>query len=252
MIKKILKKVGLSDKEIKIYLAGIKQGPVLANFLAKQANISRQNTYDILNKLIKKGLVSSTGKKYSTRFIMEEPANIQRLLDKKKREIEKIKKALELAMPEIESFYKTEMFVPKIKFYEGKESMRNLFFDSLNCESKEILAIVPTIEFYKTLGTDFVKHYVNKRVKKNTQEGTTFYLYQGNNVIYEEFIGAEAVLCSDGTLPGECSNFEFCTSNGDFINTQCDVCGCPSEQTCDKTGGTTWECSVLGTDESID
>ena len=167
MIEKVLKMAGLSDKEIKIYLAGLKQGPVLANFLAQQTGVSRQNTYDILNKLIKKGLASTTGKKYNTRFIMEEPANIQRLLDKQKRKIEKIKKDLELAMPEIESFYKTETFVPKIKFYEGKESMRNLFLDSLKCKNKEMLAVLPATEFYKTIGTEFVKYYIQERVSKN-------------------------------------------------------------------------------------
>ncbi|MEA1926252.1 MAG: helix-turn-helix domain-containing protein [Patescibacteria group bacterium] len=172
MIQKILKKVGLSDKEIKIYLAGLKQGPVLANFLARQTGISRQNTYDILNKLAKKGLTSTTGKKYNTRFIMEEPANIQRLLDKQKRKIEKVKKDLELAMPEIESFYKTEIFIPKIKFYEGKESMRNLFLDSLKCKKKEILAIVPTIETFKVLGMEFTRHYVRERVKENIRAKT--------------------------------------------------------------------------------
>jgi len=172
MIKKILKKVGLSDKEIKIYLAGLKQGPVLANFLAQQTGVSRQNTYDILNKLIKKGLASTTGKKYNTRFIMEEPTNIQRLLDKEKRKIEKIKKDLELAMPELESFHKTESFVPKIKFYEGEESMRNLFLDSLKCKKKEILAIVPVIEAYRVLGIEFMKHYVRERVKENIKTKT--------------------------------------------------------------------------------
>ncbi len=172
MIEKILKKAGLSEKEIKIYLAGLKQGPILANFLAQKTGISRQNTYDILNKLIKKGLVSTSGEKYSTRFIVEEPDNIQQLLDKKKREIEKIKKDLELAMPEIESFYKTEMFVPKIKFYEGEESMRNLFLSSLNCRGKEILAIVPTVETFNVLGVEFTKHYVNERVKKNIKTKT--------------------------------------------------------------------------------
>lgn len=172
MIEKVLKKAGLSEKEIKIYLAGLKEGPVLANFIAQKTEISRQNTYDILNKLVKKGLVSTTGKKYNTHFVMEDPVNLQRFLDKKKREIEKTKKDLELVMPEIESFYKTEKFVPKIKFYEGEENMKNLLLDSLSCRSGEILAVVPSIDFFETLGKEFAKYYVEERVRKNIKAKT--------------------------------------------------------------------------------
>lgn len=172
MIDKILKKAGFSDKEIQIYLAGLKEGPVLAHFLAAKTGISRQNTYDILNKLEKKGLVSTTGKKYNTRFAMEAPHNLLRFLDKKKREIEKNRKDLELAMPELESFLKTETFIPKIKFYEGEDSMRNLLLDSLSCRSGEILAVVPAVDFYETLGKDFTKHYVEERVKRKIRSKT--------------------------------------------------------------------------------
>lgn len=172
MLEKILKKAGLGEKEIKIYLAGLKEERVLANFLAKKTGVSRQNTYDILRKLEKKGLVSKTGEKYGTRFTMEPPKNIERLLDKKKRELDKTKKELELAMPELDSMTKSDIFFPKIKFYEGKENMENLFLNSLNCQNKMILAITPSNKLFEALGVDFIKDYVQKRAENNIKTKT--------------------------------------------------------------------------------
>lgn len=166
MIKKVLKKIGLNDNEISIYLAGLKEGQVLANFLAKRTGISRQNTYDVLDKLIKKGLVFTTGEKYKTRFTMEDPARLEFLLDKQKKEIEKIKKDLELAMPEMESLYKTDSYIPRVKFYESKEGMKNLFLDSLQCDKLEILAVVTSIEIHDVVGRDFARYYIEQRVKR--------------------------------------------------------------------------------------
>jgi len=103
---------------------------------------------------------------------MESPRNIERLLDKKKREIEKTKKELALAMPELESITKSDLFFPKIKFYEGKENMENLFLDSLNCQDKMILAITPSNKLFETLGINFIKDYVQKRSTSNIKTKT--------------------------------------------------------------------------------
>ena len=54
---KVLKKLGLSNREIAIYLAGIKTGPSLASQIAKQANISRTLTYHLLKLLENKGIM---------------------------------------------------------------------------------------------------------------------------------------------------------------------------------------------------
>ena len=56
----ILRKIGLSDGEIKVYsaLLDLRRSPV--NKIHEKTGIERRNIYDILNKLIEKGLVSYT------------------------------------------------------------------------------------------------------------------------------------------------------------------------------------------------
>ena len=57
---KILKEIGLTDTEIKIYLALLSLGATSAGKIVEDTGIYRKNLYDALNKLIEKGLTSET------------------------------------------------------------------------------------------------------------------------------------------------------------------------------------------------
>ena len=54
-----LKEFGLSENEIKIYIDLLKTGTATANRLSKLSGVKRSTTYDNLNLLVNKGLVSS-------------------------------------------------------------------------------------------------------------------------------------------------------------------------------------------------
>ena len=54
-----LKKIGLTQGEIKVYLALIKHGAQTKSHLAIKADVSSSKVYEIAERLIKKGLVSS-------------------------------------------------------------------------------------------------------------------------------------------------------------------------------------------------
>ncbi|MBD3360848.1 hypothetical protein GF366_03535, partial [Candidatus Peregrinibacteria bacterium] len=55
---KILKNLGLSEKEAMVYFSTIKIGTAPVSKIAQAAKINRVTTYDILEKLKQKGLVS--------------------------------------------------------------------------------------------------------------------------------------------------------------------------------------------------
>lgn len=58
-----LKKIGLTNGEIKVYSAVIESGISPLNKIHEKTAIERRNIYDILNKLIEKGLISYTQEK---------------------------------------------------------------------------------------------------------------------------------------------------------------------------------------------
>ena len=67
MYEDLLIHTGLSIREVKTYTTLRTQGELMASELAKKTGLIRTNVYDVLNSLIKKGIVAyviRNGKKY--------------------------------------------------------------------------------------------------------------------------------------------------------------------------------------------
>ncbi|MFH1211984.1 MAG: helix-turn-helix domain-containing protein, partial [Candidatus Woesearchaeota archaeon] len=59
----VLREIGLSKNECRVYLSLIKLGSGTVQEISKKSNVHRANVYDVLNKLMEKGLVSYIIKK---------------------------------------------------------------------------------------------------------------------------------------------------------------------------------------------
>ena len=55
---------------------------------------------------------------------------------------------------------------PRIIFLEGQESFKKAYIDSLHCHSKQIFTALAENKTIETLGNEFLKWYVNERIKK--------------------------------------------------------------------------------------
>ena len=87
----VLEELGLSPAEAKIYLSLIEIGSTLAGPIIKRTGLHRGTTYQILQRLKEKGLVSSIVKGKKQYF---EPANPDRLMDSLKEREEKLHEIL--------------------------------------------------------------------------------------------------------------------------------------------------------------
>ena len=162
----ILKEVGLNDMEIKTYLTGLQTGSVLASRLAKITRVTRQHMYDILKSLESKGMVSTTGKKYNKRFLMEQPIQLKNILERKKRKISKLEEQIDLLDIELKTLNDASKVKPEIRFYDDIEGVKNIWEESLECSDKIILSIAPIKSVLDFLGKDFIDNYLEKRIKK--------------------------------------------------------------------------------------
>ena len=88
--KEILQELGLSEAEAKVYLALLETGSTLAGQIIKKTGLHRGTTYQILQRLKEKGLVSSIIKGKKQYF---EPASPDRLMDVLKERQDKIGRA---------------------------------------------------------------------------------------------------------------------------------------------------------------
>ena len=77
-IREILGEMGLTQMEIKVYLALLELGPSLAGRISRKTGIHRRNVYDITERLIKKGMIGYIVKN-NRRFF--EAVNPEKFLD---------------------------------------------------------------------------------------------------------------------------------------------------------------------------
>ena len=94
----LLEKIGLKQKEAKIYVSLLKEGPSLANSVAKKTEILRASIYDYLDVLIDKGFVTYTIKSGRKYFQAVSP---RKILDNFEEEKAKEEEALKSIVPEL-------------------------------------------------------------------------------------------------------------------------------------------------------
>ncbi|MCX6707386.1 MAG: hypothetical protein NT001_04580 [Candidatus Woesearchaeota archaeon] len=132
MDEKVLKEIGLTDAEIKVFIELSKADSAMASEIAEKVGIYRTNIYDILESLIKKGLVSYIIKANRKHFIASKP---QKLLDYLKEREEKIKEQetqIQELIPLILKLKQPKQEELKAEIYGGKEGLKTLLDDMLN------------------------------------------------------------------------------------------------------------------------
>jgi HTH-type transcriptional regulator, sugar sensing transcriptional regulator len=156
----VLEKVGLNSKEAKVYLALVQAGQAQVSKIALMAKINRITTYDILDKLKKRGLVSSFVKN-KIRFYNATKPDIL-VSDFEKRAID-----LKNALPKFKEIM-GEDSGGKIRHLEGLDGIKTIYLESLNSlglQGDEVLSIVNN-EKIREIWPDFEKEYLKKKSKK--------------------------------------------------------------------------------------
>lgn len=154
----LLLEAGLSQKEASLYFAGIELGEATIQQLARHAEIKRPTAYDTIASLEEKGLFSTSAKGKKRYFIAEDPENVLGLL--KTRE-----QAFLRALPELKVLFNTGGEKPRIRFYEGVDGLKAMYWDTL--ESKGTILVYGSIDdMWEAMPRDFIREYVKERVKR--------------------------------------------------------------------------------------
>jgi len=97
----VLKRAGLTEGEVKVYLALINHGESTIGQILKNSRVTKSIIYSILDKLIEKGLVSFVLKNEIRHFQAASPNTLLDYLDKKSKEIDSTKKEIEEIIPSL-------------------------------------------------------------------------------------------------------------------------------------------------------
>ena len=127
----ILRKIGLTDNEIKIYLSLLKSGSRTAYQIAKDTGIYRVHVYDKLEQLMNKGLVNYVYKGAKKHFQATHPTKIQQFLEDKKKQIELQEQEVNIILPKLEALTNLPREDTFVEVFKGKEGLKYFLKDIL-------------------------------------------------------------------------------------------------------------------------
>ena len=182
----LLEEIGLTKGEIKVYLALLKLGETTTGKIIEEAQISSGKIYEILEKLIKKGLASYSIKDKTKYFSAASPNRILDYLHKKENDLIEKEQELLKELPSLLSIEKAGKKEYEINLFKGFKGIQTAIFEALDdlTIKDKVLAmgiISHKKEQYNILWQRWHKKRVNKKIickaifsDKNTEYYKTF------------------------------------------------------------------------------
>jgi sugar-specific transcriptional regulator TrmB len=156
-VKEVLRSIGLSEREIKVYLASLKLGSSTVNQISKEAGTFRTYTYDILKSLMEKGLVSSVMKGKTQYFEASDPDRIVEILQEREDQIKEI-------LPQLKQLKKSIAKKPTVEFFEGLAGLK-LVHDTILREKPKEIRVYGNPEQHYEIMKFYLPRFVKERVK---------------------------------------------------------------------------------------
>jgi len=201
-------KLGLSEKEAKVYLATLELAQDTVQNISKKSGVNRPTTYVILEKLMQMGLISKVEKEKRTLFIAEDPRELENLLEKQNREIEDKKDELKAIMDELKALNNTNREKPVVKYFEGRDgliTMDKYGRDQIK-HNQESLALIPigiVESLYPERREQAIKERVQAHIKSKsiyTKNGEDISSKQDQNELRESIRISKDLFPLTGTI----------------------------------------------------
>jgi HTH-type transcriptional regulator, sugar sensing transcriptional regulator len=132
----LLEDIGLTKSEIKVYLALLETGTASKNKLLKHAKIASSKVYEIIDKLVEKGLCSVATINGIKNFTAAHPSRIKDYLTKRKEDLSHKERILEEMMPKLESLHSQFSKEVNIEVFIGWKGLETVYTTQINTAKK--------------------------------------------------------------------------------------------------------------------
>jgi sugar-specific transcriptional regulator TrmB len=156
MIKE-LENIGLSKKEAQVYMVCLKKGASSAFKIAQMTAIPTTTVYNIVKRLVNKGLVSVVPRRSKKYYEVNNPAVLKSI---KEQELDTAQKLI----PALSDLYMGNVNESQVKHYTELEGIKGLL-DEMIDEAKELLVLGSVEEELKYFQKYFPR-YIELRVQK--------------------------------------------------------------------------------------
>jgi len=155
--------LGLDDKEQRFYLSALQLGAASVADVAARAGVSRTNGYDLFERLEQRGLLSQIDTSKGVRQIVaEDPSVLIRDWERKRMMLNEL-------VPELRSIYNGSSSRPRTRLYEGHEGIERALWETLECRSKVLYAILSMHELREVPGLQWMEGFIAERIRKRIE-----------------------------------------------------------------------------------
>jgi len=165
-MKEALRRIGLTEGEIKVFLALLELGSTTSGKITKKCGISGSKVYEVLDRLIKKGLASFIIKNGVRYFESANPGKILDYLDEKEKQIKEEKKSIQKIIPDL-----------ILRQKAAKEAVAKIFtgFEGLKTANEDIIKTLRKGQEWLSMGLteqpEAWEIYFTKRQKIRAEKG---------------------------------------------------------------------------------
>jgi sugar-specific transcriptional regulator TrmB len=152
----ILEDAGLTRNESVVYRALLELGPSLAGQISRKTGLHRRTVYDVVEMLIKKGLIGYIRKNNQKYFEASSPERFRDILREKENAISEF-------IPEMMSLYGKTKEKQETNFYNGRQGLKTVLEDELEHGTDEILILGASPMAYEIL--EFYFKWFDKKRK---------------------------------------------------------------------------------------
>lgn len=164
----ILKKIGLTSSEIKVYEALLELGSSSTGKIIDKANVASSKIYEILDKLIDKGLANYIIKGGIKHFEAAPPKRILDYFQEKEDELLKQKDDLKKILPQLELKQKLSKHHSEAKVYRGLKGVETAFYEGLDMlkDKEKDFMFVLGVPSRTQEENRFFTHFAKERAKR--------------------------------------------------------------------------------------
>lgn len=170
----LLEEIGLTKSETAVYLALLELGSSSTGKIVEKSKVASSKIYELLEKLIQKGLVSSVTRSKIKYFESAPPKRLLDYMKEKMYDLEKKEKELENIIPQLELKRSLHGIENETHVFKGMKGAKTAFDDILEtCKKGDEILILGFSDVSKEF-QDFLVKFHNKRAEKGIKLRSIF------------------------------------------------------------------------------
>lgn len=173
MIEEILRKIGLTDYETRIYLALLDLGKSTSGEILQKANLNTGKIYDILGSLKSKGFISEIIESGVKKFSPADPKRIYDYLNEKKQNIKKQEEILKNIVPKLLTKINSIKEKQKVEVFYGFKGLKTAHQKEIDrYSSKEtlrVLGIMGREKYPEFIYNFYINNLYSKRISSKIE-----------------------------------------------------------------------------------